>query len=352
MKGFLFYLLNIEYLLYNEGNELEVILLRTWIKRISLILLSLIVVTLLIFYTPDLSQEQLELTYTTPNSHFVTLTIHSLDQTPLPIDVHYQEFGRNNEATILLLHGAFSSSHTFIPWAETLEEIGYRVLLLDLPYFGLTKGFEDEVTSLRRSSEVVKALLTHLEVDSIHIGGNSLGGGVAWYFASNYPDMTASLLLINSIAPSITDQRRDNISPILQTTIASSVISQFTPKFLVNPILASAYGNKSNLTKPTLNRYFDLLRREQTRSWILRVKSENIPNEDLDAMISSISSPTLLMWGELDSWIPVSTVSIFQAKLSLDQSAIIIYPDLGHVPMEENPDTVVDYETFLEQITP
>lgn len=326
--------------------------MRKWIKRMSIVLLSLIILFILVLYTPSISQEKLELTYTTPNSHFITITIDSLDQTPLAIDLHYQEFGSEFEPTIVLLHGAFSSSHTFIPWAEQLELEEYRVLLLDLPYFGLTKGFEDEITSLRRSSEVIKHLLQHLQIDFVHIGGNSLGGGVAWYFTSTYPSMTESLLLIDSIAPSVTDNRRDTISPFLQTKFASNIISQFTPKFLVRPVLATAYGNESNLSKPTLNRYFDLLRREQTRSWILRVKSEDIVNEDLEGMISSISSPTLVMWGALDSWIPVSTVSMFQELLSLDQDSIIIYPDLGHVPMEENPDTVVDYVTFLEQLTP
>lgn len=66
--------------------------------------------------------------------------------------------------------------------------------------------------------------------------------------------------------------------------------------------------------------------------------------------LESIETPTLLLWGEQDQWIPVETVDIFKAALSLSDENIIIYPDLGHVPMEENLATVDNYLVFLGTI--
>ena len=54
------------------------------------------------------------------------------------INVHYCDEGRGE--VILLLHGVFSSLHTFNKWTEILSQ-SYRVIRLDLPGFGLTGNY-------------------------------------------------------------------------------------------------------------------------------------------------------------------------------------------------------------------
>ncbi|HOI84626.1 MAG TPA: alpha/beta hydrolase [Acholeplasmataceae bacterium] len=325
--------------------------MKRFIKIVILIIVSLLVITFFVFYTPDRPQDYLEDLYFGEYSNKVELDINSLDNEPLSIHVHYQDLGDIGDPVLVLIHGAFSSSHTFLAWAETLVEHGYRVILPDLPYFGLTGGFEDELTSYRRSGEMIISLLNELDVDTFHVGGNSLGGAVSWYIASEYPERVLSLTLIDAVPASLGQHEQQRVPSFLTTDFFAGIISQMTPKFLVRSILKTAYGNPDMLDEEIFKRYFDLLRRENSRTWILQVKQESEPEFKYQDRLESIEVPTLILWGEMDEWIPVETVDSFVEALSLTEEQIIIYPDLGHVPMEEDPSTVTDYITFLASLS-
>ena len=56
--------------------------------------------------------------------------------------------------------------------------------------------------------------------------------------------------------------------------------------------------------------------------------------------ISTITKPTLIIWGENDGLIPVSSAYLF--KEHIKGSKLVVLPGIGHVPMEEAPDKVAD----------
>ncbi len=334
-------------------------MIRKIMKIIGIFFLSLmvlLVIAVLVFYRSDLELSDLETKYFTENSHYISLSIPSLDQDILEIDIHYQDIGSSDDPVIVLLHGAFASSHTFLPWSETLIAEGYRVILIDLPYHGLSGGFSDQVTSIRRSAHVVKALLDELSIDQIIIGGNSMGGGVSWYFTSIFHDVDGfevnGLVLIDAVYPVMTGGRPTNafFDSVSQEPYAS-FFSKMTPRFLLASILKGVYGSDAVLEEETVDRYYDLLRRSGNRKAILVNTQEEINTETALSTIESYDIPVLVMWGIEDSWIPVSTADLFKNALQLLDSDIVIYEGLGHVPMEENPNlTVIDLLTFLNSI--
>ena len=62
--------------------------------------------------------------------------------------------------------------------------------------------------------------------------------------------------------------------------------------------------------------------------------------------ISEISVPTLVMWGEKDTITPFELIKYWQRDLP--HAAYITYPELGHVPMEEDPTrTARDLRNYL-----
>jgi pimeloyl-ACP methyl ester carboxylesterase len=334
-------------------------MIRKIMKIMGIFVLSIVLLLLIavfVFYRSDLELTDLEPTYFTENSHYITLTIASLDQNDLEIDIHYQDVGSLDDPVIVLLHGAFASSHTFIAWSETLIDSGYRVIMIDLPYHGLSGGFSDQVTSLRRSAHVVKALLDALLIDQIVIGGNSMGGGVSWYFTSIFHGVdgfeVTGLVLIDAVFPYLTGGRPMNsIFDLISNEPYASFLSKMTPKFLLGSILGGVYGSESELESDTLNRYYDLLRRTGNRKAILVNTQEDIDTSSSLSNILSDGIPVLIMWGNEDSWIPVSTANLFKEALELSDLDIIIYEGLGHVPMEENPDlTVIDLLSFLRNL--
>ncbi|MCU0105499.1 hypothetical protein N7603_07490 [Acholeplasma vituli] len=89
--------------------------MRKWWIRLTLIFTMLLVFFVVLFYRRDYSSAYVQSLYLSEQSHLIDLSINSLEGEPLSIETHYMDFGDPAQPVILLLHGAFSSSHTFIP---------------------------------------------------------------------------------------------------------------------------------------------------------------------------------------------------------------------------------------------
>src|SRR6185369_8850583 len=113
--------------------------------------------------------------------------------------VHYRDEGpRNDPSPLVLIHGTSASLHTWEGWTRTLRA-HHRVISFDLPAFGLTGPFSGAYAGLPYSGEqyarFVLDLLDALKVQRFAIGGNSLGGEVAWRVAALAPQRVDRLVL-------------------------------------------------------------------------------------------------------------------------------------------------------------
>jgi len=321
------------------------------VVTLLVVLVTLFTAFAIVMVRPNLSLEELEPTYFTSASHYLDVTIQDLEGNDLSLTMHYQDWGEEEDPVVVLVHGAFSSSHTFLEWTDRLVEEGYRVILPDLPYFGLSGGFEDYVTSYRRSAATIKYLLDTLEVDAIDIAGNSLGGGVSWFFASEYPSMVRSLTLVDAMYPYVEQGGRDSIQAITQYDGLTNFISTLTPKFLLKALLSTAYGDPERLSDEIVQRYYDIIRKEGTRKAILKVIQEEEPEFTYQARLESLTMDVYVMWGDLDTWINPSYITSFKNTIGIPEDHIYTYETLGHLPMEEDPTaTVSDYLDILQEI--
>ena len=75
--------------------------------------------------------------------------------------------------------------------------------------------------------------------------------------------------------------------------------------------------------------------REGTRDAILKRRAPSTTLNNPEPNHSRLIQPTLVMWGAKDALVPVSIAEQFDS--ALPNTDIIIYPDLGHIPMEEDP---------------
>ena len=73
-----------------------------------------------------------------------------------------------------------------------------RIVRLDLPGFGLTGPSPDGVYGLERDIRVTLAVLDRLGIARAVLGGNSLGGAVAWRMALAHPARVEKLILVDS----------------------------------------------------------------------------------------------------------------------------------------------------------
>ncbi|MEM1261901.1 MAG: alpha/beta fold hydrolase [Pseudomonadota bacterium] len=101
----------------------------------------------------------------------------------LPGDVRlvFRQFGPTDAAdTVVLLHGSPVAGSSMVGLAEAIasEREDIRILIPDLPGFGLSQQRLDDY-SIRAHARFVEAWLLTLGIDSVHLVGYSMGGGVA-----------------------------------------------------------------------------------------------------------------------------------------------------------------------------
>ncbi|MED3789191.1 alpha/beta hydrolase [Peribacillus frigoritolerans] len=106
-------------------------------------------------------------------------------------------FSYRDEGTgrpIIFLHGLGGDVNQ--PFSYFPQGKGVRLISLDFRGHGQTRYFGDEEKfRFHVFARDVIALMDHLDIDSVIIGGISTGAGVALHIALNYPDRVEGLIL-------------------------------------------------------------------------------------------------------------------------------------------------------------
>ena len=303
----------------------------------------LILVLIALFYRRDVAREKLETSYFTEQSQYVNVA-----------DANLHVRIRGNGMPVLLLHGSFASLHTWDAWETELSK-NFKTISLDLPGHGLSGPSINEIYTTDYYASLVFSLADSLQLDSFIIGGNSMGGNVAWKIALQAPHRVKKLILVNASgfwsAPAKEDtiinnkiQKRPLIFRILGNDKLAQLLTKITPRFLFKMNLQQVYGDPQKIEEEEIDRYYELMLREGNRKATLQRLKQTSKN--LQDSIKYIHVPTLIIWGEKDAWIPVSHAHKFHK--AIENSELVIYPDAGHVPMEEIPDTsIIPVVNFL-----
>ena len=302
---------------------------------ISGVLLAFAVIALGIWaWAPDRPRAELEAKYLDESTRYREVAGTTL---------RVRDTGPVDAPALLLLHGFASSLETWEPWARSLSA-RYRVVRFDLPGCGLsppdTTGDYRDARSLR----IIEALLDQMHIDRAVLVGNSLGGRIAWTFTAAFPARVDKLVLISPdgfASPGFDYGKPPNIPAVLK------LMKYFLPKNLLRKNLAAAYAEPSRLGAADVDRYYELLLSPGNRAALIeRMRQVTLENPVLK--LRQIHTPTLLMWGQKDRFIPYANAADYQRELP--SATLISFPDLGHVPHEEAPaESLPPLERFLAQ---
>lgn len=298
------------------------------LRKIGIGILVLVVVlglSLLVFRTPDIPVRELKPVYTNADSRFLSLG---------GMEVHYRDVGpRNDSFPLVLMHGTASSLHT---WDSIVKRFpDKRCISLDLPGFGLTGPQPDRRYDVNSYCHFLFAFLKQLKADSPIVAGNSLGGFIAWNYAASHPEVKALILLDPAGFP-IGSSNSNLGFRIARIPVLNQLLKYITPKSIVKKSAEQSYGNKQLVNDALVNRYYSLTLRQGNRQALIDRLSKEA---DADTtLLDRIHIPTLIIWGELDKVVPFSHLDNF--KRHLPHASIATYQGVGHVPMEEAPDSV------------
>jgi pimeloyl-ACP methyl ester carboxylesterase len=298
------------------------------LKAVGLLLLATAVV-LALSRAPDRAPETLVARWAPAPSDFIEVrgqTVHVRDVGP-----------RQDPVPIVLIHGTGASLHTWEGWVRQLQP-HRRVVTFDLPGFGLTGPFAGSYTPDDYRGDTyarfVVDLLDQLKIPQAVLGGNSLGGEVAWRTAALAPARVHSLLLVDATGPYFEPESVPIGFLMAQVPVLNRLLDHLLAREVVAASIGNVYGDPKRVTGELVDRYFELTLREGNRR-ALRLRLQQFVRGEHAERIATLTQPTLIVWGGRDRLIPPSVGREFQARIA--GSRLVVLDELGHVPQEEDP---------------
>ncbi len=251
--------------------------------------------------------------------------------------MYYQKAG-TGDVPIVLVHGFGASSFSWRNNLNPIADAGFTVYAPDMRGFGLSDKGWDKSMSQDAQADRLKAFLDVMRIDRAVLAGNSMGGGIVTNFALRYPDRVRGLVLVD---PAIYGGMNSGLVSAVVSLPGIQRWGQHLLRFILAndernaSTIKSAWFDGSQVTPEVLRGYRRAL---QTPNWdigLLALLRDGMSN-DLGPRLRDLKVPTLIVWGEHDTWISPSKAP--KLKQDIAGSKLVIIPNAGHVPHEEKPE--------------
>ena len=307
-----------------------------FLKYLLLVIVILILGFIAFNWKNDVSVEELKKKYANTESEFVEID---------GMQVHFRDQGLATDSLpIVLIHGTGASLHTWESWVNELKN-KHRIITLDLPAYGLTGPNKTGDYSQDFYVNFMENFLLKLNIKRCVLGGNSLGGSITWAFALEHPERVGKMILVDAGGYPMVSKSVPIAFQIARMPIVGNLFKYILPYAVIEKSLQNVYVHDDIITPELVERYYDLASRTGNRKAFLDRMKSSIKNDNY-LKIKTLTMPTLIIWGKEDGLIPLNVAEKFHKDLPND--TMIVFKDLGHTPMEEDPmKTVKAVKDFL-----
>jgi pimeloyl-ACP methyl ester carboxylesterase len=250
--------------------------------------------------------------------------------------VHLRDQGKRDGATLVLLHDADSSLHSFEPWVASLGR-SYRMVSLDLPGHGLTGPIPGAQESAQAMLPVLEAVTSKLNLARFVLAGIGMGGDLALRYTLAHPERVSELVLIapqSLPAPSAVAGRAPLLLRFAHLPLLGKLTRYANLKGRVRAELERDFFDDARVGEDMIMRQWLLLRHQGNREALLARLSHRAA-DSFAGQLGAIDKRVLLLWGAEDEVTPVSEAARYQE--ALPQAALIIFENVGHFVQEEAP---------------
>jgi pimeloyl-ACP methyl ester carboxylesterase len=283
-------------------------------------------------YTPDKPRAALEAQYATPPSIFLEVA---------GVRLHVRDTGPSGAPAVILLHGFGSSLQTWDDWSTALDH-DFRVVRYDQPGFGLTGTDPSGDYSDTRATDILAGLMDRLGLQRATIVGHSMGGRIAWTFASTHPERVEKLVLMapdGFASPGMEYGKKPSVPLMMRA------LPYVLPMPMLRASLKPGFGDPTALTEPLVGRYRDMMLAPGVRTAIVDRMGQMVL-VDPEPLLARIKAPTLLLWGGQDGMVPARNAADYLRDIK--GAKLVSFPTLGHLLQEERPaETVAALQAFL-----
>lgn len=210
---------------------------------------------------------------------------------------------------IVVLHGWGSKIERWFPLKTELEKAGFEVFLPHLPGFGQAEP-PDQPWGVSDYAQWVKEQLP----ENYFLLGHSFGGRVAIKLVSQNPEGLKGLILINSAGIKTKNAFRRFVFLLLaKTGKLFFIIPPFSFfKNFAQRILYKLAGEKD---------YY-------RAKGVMKETFKKVVGEDLKADLKKIKVPTLVLWGEKDTFTSLADGRLMNQLIP--NSSLSVFPNIGH----------------------
>ncbi|MEY3431229.1 MAG: hypothetical protein RIS53_127 [Bacillota bacterium] len=243
----------------------------------------------------------------------------------------YREVGEDNTETILMIHGFLGSSYDFIHVMDALKD-RYHIIAVDLIGYGLSeKSLAFNYAKANQATYLVK-FLDALNINEVTVMAHSMGGEVSFHLAHDFPAYVNRMILIGSggyVEPA-------NGSSLMPTDLPLFVYDYIAQNYFVQrTVFFTAYSNDEVQSQRVTQEDFDemFIVNRTIPGNVLREFTRDNDSGSTNDKLKDVEQPILLIWGEFDGFIPLSTGQLLLAELG-DNADLVIMPNAGHLPFD------------------
>ena len=234
------------------------------------------------------------------------------------IKINYIKNEIGSKTNIIFLHGWGANINSFMPVINEVSK-KYNVYAIDLPGFGLSDEPSKDYM-VEDYSKIVLEFINKLKLDNVVLIGHSFGGRVIIKLVGALKFIPKKIILIDSAG-------------IRPKRSLKYYIKVYSYKFARN-MLKLILGKKKSYK--IIEKYRSKIGSQDYKNASLTMREvfKNTVNEDLKKYLSSISAPTLLVWGENDTDTPLSDGKIMEKMIK--DSGLVILKGAGHYSYLDN----------------
>lgn len=260
--------------------------------------------------------------------------------------------GGDGECPTVLIHGGLSQAGE---WSLVAGRLAGPVVIPDRPGCGLTYSIDYRQTDFRRAAaDWVLDVVQGVGADKVDLVGASIGGYFCMAFALAHPERVRRLVLVG--APPGLSRDCPMFIRLLGTPGIGRLISGMKitdPETNRKRVFSNLVAHPEALPLEILEHDIDAMalpgvaRDGHTTiravTTLRGFRTELLLRED----VTHLQVPTLFLWGDADTFIPISCGQ--QAAASMPDARFTVVPDAGHALHLDRPATVADRITeFIE----
>ncbi|KQW11711.1 alpha/beta hydrolase [Streptomyces sp. Root369] len=247
-------------------------------------------------------------------------------------EVRWDSLGDVGRDPVVLLHGTPFSSYVWRAVARALAR-RHHVFVWDMPGYGASEKFAGQDVSLAAQGRVFTELLAHWDLDRPRVVAHDFGGAVSLRAHLLHGARYRSLALVDPVALAPWG------SPFFKLVGKHSDVFDQLPPALHRALVREYVGSASSpgLHPAVLDRLVEPWLGDPGQAAFYRqiAQADQRYTDEVQDRYGEIAVPTLVCWGEDDTWIPVDKGHELVARIP--GARLETVPGAGHLVQEDAP---------------